>query len=421
MDKPKRSRQAQQDDAMTCALAADPRLKVIPEFAHFSELPREVQRLVSMATPNVLLNLAQTSRFFARLVKLESTWRDMFKRDFPMDWVFCRGELPFWIRESFVRLHEGGVGWRHWYLHVRQLYVDFAKSFYSRMRAIPLEGLEPDIDFASATFAEMYQFCHRTFAANNPYYNHHTRVTRWTAMFVAHLLAGRHIDPMAEPPLAEMPWFLRYTTVLTNFGGVAPSTLFTPADATAFAQTDWDRIPPVVALQEQHGEAHIQTLLGKMWKLLQDCYHNPCALSAMLHYRLSNETVPWLDVKDRSCLMYMIRESSDVLAQYRVLNEDDDVPYDEMKVFADVFELLDVGRMHHSLQPREFGQLFDLFEADPMSETQDWKVVCIQCGIASGTLQQCGGTCRDKSAVYCGTQCQRQHWINGHRTVCNVK
>jgi hypothetical protein len=47
--------------------------------------------------------------------------------------------------------------------------------------------------------------------------------------------------------------------------------------------------------------------------------------------------------------------------------------------------------------------------------------VCLQCGIVSASLQQCGGTCGDECAIYCGPKCQRTHWETKHRNECQRK
>lgn len=47
--------------------------------------------------------------------------------------------------------------------------------------------------------------------------------------------------------------------------------------------------------------------------------------------------------------------------------------------------------------------------------------VCIQCGIASASLQQCGGTCGGVDAVYCSIECQHAHWKTEHRRECRRK
>ena len=41
---------------------------------------------------------------------------------------------------------------------------------------------------------------------------------------------------------------------------------------------------------------------------------------------------------------------------------------------------------------------------------------CAHCGNRSGETKYCSG-CSD--ALYCGAECQRQHWVNNHKHVCD--
>lgn len=48
-------------------------------------------------------------------------------------------------------------------------------------------------------------------------------------------------------------------------------------------------------------------------------------------------------------------------------------------------------------------------------------IICSNCGYVPLFPQQCGGTCSNKKAIYCGTECQLKHWMAGHQKECGKK
>jgi hypothetical protein len=93
----------------------------------FETLPRDLQTIIASINAGTLMNLARTSLLFADIGNQEWVWKQMFQRDFPKEFVFCRGRAFFFnIRGSRDKLN-----WKGFYLNVAKEYFDISKKFIS--------------------------------------------------------------------------------------------------------------------------------------------------------------------------------------------------------------------------------------------------------------------------------------------------
>lgn len=137
-----------------------------------SDLPEEIQALIASMTVGVLMNLGRVSKMFADLARQDWLWRRCFKRDYPKEYVFCKGELPFYLvaqthpfwYDGFVK-PEDEPSWKRFYLHVANEYRKYVGNFVN-----VLSDIERDhrlgVDVRYATSREIYNFCHRTILGN---------------------------------------------------------------------------------------------------------------------------------------------------------------------------------------------------------------------------------------------------------------
>jgi hypothetical protein len=92
----------------------------------FETLPRDLQTIIASINAGTLMNLARTSLLFADIGNQEWVWKQMFQRDFPKEFVFCRGRAFFFnIRGSRDKLN-----WKGFYLNVAKEYFDISKNLY---------------------------------------------------------------------------------------------------------------------------------------------------------------------------------------------------------------------------------------------------------------------------------------------------
>jgi hypothetical protein len=95
----------------------------------FGIITKDVIKMIAAGDVYVLLSLAQTNTTFAQLMRSEDVWRALFSKDFPEDYLFCGGELPFYIvtnghpLETYVTIDPlDKCAWKRFYLWTRELY-----------------------------------------------------------------------------------------------------------------------------------------------------------------------------------------------------------------------------------------------------------------------------------------------------------
>lgn len=137
----------------------------------FSRMPKDWQKAIARTSPGVLMILARTSKMFAELAREETTWQYFFQRDFPREWKFCKGQLPFFVmrpghpfyRESdeFVPA-EDATAWKRFYLNTAYEYRKFCQEFQDVYAwEIRRKGNVPMINLQFASAAQIQEWVHR--------------------------------------------------------------------------------------------------------------------------------------------------------------------------------------------------------------------------------------------------------------------
>lgn len=79
-------------------LAYEGIMEQVPQNKPFMGLvPPDIQKMIAYSTAGTLMKLARVNKFFYALASDDHVWKRMFARDYPEDFAFCRGELPFFI------------------------------------------------------------------------------------------------------------------------------------------------------------------------------------------------------------------------------------------------------------------------------------------------------------------------------------
>lgn len=137
----------------------------------FNLLPKDWQRVIAKTTPGTLMLMARTSKMFAELARMESIWKHFFERDFPREWKFCGGELPFFVlTDQHIFYLEGDntveyedkTAWKRFYLNTAYDYRRFARTFtlnYGKMLAD--HGNVPGLNFKWARAVDIYNWVQR--------------------------------------------------------------------------------------------------------------------------------------------------------------------------------------------------------------------------------------------------------------------
>lgn len=141
-------------------------------FKRFYGIPEDLLRIIAKMTPGTLMKLARTmDTFFIRLARDDRIWQEMFRRDFPKDYEFCRGVLPFYVLEPTHPFYTPGSvskddlsPWKRYYLHIAKRYQDLTVSvgllFINNEEIIP-----GDFDFDSSKSQpksrEFYRWIHQ--------------------------------------------------------------------------------------------------------------------------------------------------------------------------------------------------------------------------------------------------------------------
>jgi len=176
-------RQREADEQTAQALLNDARLAWGQTFQDFSMLPRDVQVLIAKMTPGTLMNLAQARpteilrdgrrvpSVFVIAAREDNTWREFFQRDYPHDWEFCRGTLPFYVLDTthpFYSenqiLERDASPWKRFYFHTARLYRLSVKMFIKVYGAFLNNAGITVLTYRNATQNEIYLWFHRVIA-----------------------------------------------------------------------------------------------------------------------------------------------------------------------------------------------------------------------------------------------------------------
>lgn len=112
-------------------------------FKRFYGIPEDLLRIIAKMTPGTLMKLARTmDPFFISLAREDRVWQEMFRRDFPKDYEFCRGVLPFYVLEPTHPFYtpdsvskSASSPWKRYYLRTAKEYVDLSMLVARTFRA----------------------------------------------------------------------------------------------------------------------------------------------------------------------------------------------------------------------------------------------------------------------------------------------
>jgi hypothetical protein len=161
-------------------------------------------------------------------------------------------------------------------------------------------------------------------------------------------------------------------------------------------------------LQKMNIDGDIRYKFFIVWDMLADGYSIPC-VQTYIH--------PLVEA------MYMAREPTRVREYVAKLRTRvNDIKYQRTLAKTCYPFVTRRGSFHDLLRLLKKYAIVPRTDAGRVRWLQ--RPVCVVCGVdASITLlSRCGGTCHQEDAVYCGSQCQHKHWIQGrHNTVCKPK
>lgn len=146
--------------------------KILRENLHpLGLMPQDWQKVIAKTTPGILMILARTSKMFADIANLESVWKDFFRRDFPKEWNFCKGRLPFFVLDKrHIFYIEGGKSvprkdenpWKRFYLNTAFQYREFARFFIQwGKKMFKSRGDVPALNLEWAKMRDIYEWIER--------------------------------------------------------------------------------------------------------------------------------------------------------------------------------------------------------------------------------------------------------------------
>jgi hypothetical protein len=104
------------------------------------KIPHDVHEyLMNYVTTGTLMRLARANHLFNEIASNDIVWERMVARDYPNDFAFCRGNLPFFVLTVDHPFYVPGciyeferMPWKRFYLRLEDLYRKAADQFYSR-------------------------------------------------------------------------------------------------------------------------------------------------------------------------------------------------------------------------------------------------------------------------------------------------
>jgi hypothetical protein len=147
--------------------------------AVFRLLPEPIWKIIAFSNVGVMMNLAiafhvrpPARNLLQDILRTEVFWQGKFAEDYPLDFKFCRGVLPFYVLHERHPLYTPGSvpdedrpAWKRYYLHTAHQYHMFAVDFAERYEPIlgPVcSAMQIEyLDGETATAAEIYRWVHR--------------------------------------------------------------------------------------------------------------------------------------------------------------------------------------------------------------------------------------------------------------------
>ena len=396
-------------------------------------LGKDLQKVIAGMEPGLLMTLAMKSRMFADLSASEFVWRNMFERHFPVDFAYCRGELPLFILHEkhpfrdILLIYENrpiihsGPGWKRFYLHVRERYVIASGILIRTLPPFP-----PFSDIFRLAMSNLHQFIdlwgghHGVISFG--FYATFMRATR------PRLLNGqdnlRHFVKITN----DLDWFKKYyrgDNERTAING-DPNTLFTEEDEKrfiTFMQTrpdNWKGFRQV----KRNRQAFIQDMIN-VFKIHRRKYHHVCILSAENRF-LDHKNFNFTKNATRIVMSDMMTTN---IKGY--LSDNPTQRLDMAHLPAELTYILFINPAFHTLETFQYDEVILDFELDFLRAIQTFTThprqfagrgnkifliqsECTNCGITAPEMGACS-LC--KTQVYCGKACQQEDWSN-HKKTC---
>ncbi len=386
-------------------------------------LPVDVKKIIGTLEPGLLLSLAQKNRLFLELASSEWVWRNMFKRHFPVDYEYCGGELPFFVLDNVSHPLRGSTwtinnvpvepptspGWKRFYLHVRQ---DYVNAYTGNDRIRP-------------NFASMYKIVMYTINELAPFNLGHYFDVALTFFWSFMKILKRTYEPDETDDwkdsffryTEDAPWLRKYYMRYGNdhWNTVDTKSLFTLEDQNLFAgymhsrQNDWRGFRRV---RVENREFFVDSFI-RLFNVCAKRYHNLCILSvatsdeehinrdiaafSIVYSEMIKIVVASVHVEHRDLNMLLHDQNA---IRYYIASPDTALTRTRTVEF--VTSLAEYFITYNEPPRTETGKIF-LIQSE-----------CVNCGITAPDMSVCAAC---KTQVYCGKACQKQHWPT-HKTMC---
>lgn len=462
----------------------------------FNEMPKEWRILIAQVSVGTLMTLGPTSRLFADLARNDNVWQEFFKRDFPSEWEFCTGQLPFFVlTPDHVLSTESteGPAWKRYYLHTELQYRDFAVIFIHRYwKSMKQRGGVPGLNIEWANMREIYNWVHRVPLRMSFEEFDYRAALAWHVVDLLYVLLAEEGNlPFAEAPVVTLvqyalgdpsrEWLLPYV-LYSNPGntmndGLSEQTAddqygptvdalyerlvgdnddFTLSDGwnnwaqkqppasmmtnRLFSEDDRNKfkilledstLPGLQGLRRKTLRRKKWTIL-RCWDILSASYNIPCIYSLPF---IGRHFSSWLSAAGmirytgttfRGIYTLLDQGGSLILPPNHPRLFDTTGTHETFIQFCMPFSMIDkhMRGAEDFSSYNHYDELLHLFRIYAHLPRNDRGAIihldtCIQCGQKPVVPQQCGGTCGQKEAIYCGVECQIQHWIHGHWKECS--
>lgn len=436
----------------------------------FFFLPPEIQKIIAQVNAATLLKLGQVDKFFADLARRDQIWKDLFQKDFPHDWKYCQGELPFFVltedhplwQPRFVKDFDSS-GWKRFYLHTRWMY--FEKVNDGRSETLAFSTWYKKYQKKRDTQLDIANLCHLfvctmawlfkgrgefRFEANTPndsrmIFWQNIHVNEWLRPYVLCSLIHDNRDYYENDlydqytGLSETPFFREYKKKFNvkkeqwedawkqklfsrsdkeNLKSYLYAKLERPGIFRGFDNLEVDEQYNIVA-----GVFNVWDMLSKTYENIKSIYTDPAGFMYYL------KTLPFSMITDTAYIKEDIKET--------ILEN----PFESVKFSIKKKRIFSLPRLDkelceltnpltfftNKLEIAQLLYLFRLFSSAPREDIAEFdeeinetfyrkgkllfieSYLCMQCNSATAT-HACG---RCLGAKYCGRDCQKKHWQSG--------
>ena len=436
----------------------------------FFFLTPELQKIIAQVDAATLLKLGQTNKFFADLARRDQIWKDLFEKDFPHDWKYCQGELPFFVLTENHPLWQPGLineidksGWKRFYLHTRWMYFekvndgrDEKLSFNTWYKKYQKKR-DKDLDIANlchlfvCTMSWLFKGRGAfRFEANTPndsrmIFWQNIHVNEWLRPYVLCSLIHDNRDYFENDlytnytGISETPFYREYKKKFninqSQWLEAWKQTLFSRSDKENLERylqakierpgifRGFDNLEHMEQIDVAVAVLHVWDMLSKAYENIKSIYTD--AIAFMYYMKM----IPFS----------MIADCAEIKEDTKILMTNN--PFEFVKFNFKKSQIFSIPRLDKKLSELtnpltfftnkpETGQLLQLFklfcvaprkfeyyvtDPDTNKKTEHGRLffiksqLCMQCNSAPGT-HACG---RCLGAKYCGRECQKKHWQNG--------